>query len=88
MASATLSTKGQIVIPQSVRESHGFTPGMKFDVEVERGAIILRPNRAMRPTTLEELVGCARYHGPPKTLEEMEEGIAIGARESARDLSR
>jgi hypothetical protein len=30
---------------------------------------------------LEDLVGCAGYHGPRRSLEEMEAAIAQGARE-------
>jgi hypothetical protein len=32
-------------------------------------------------TTLEDLIGCAGYSGPSRSLEEMEAGIARGARE-------
>ena len=32
-------------------------------------------------TAFEDLVGCSGYTGPAKTLEEMDKGIAIGARE-------
>ena len=31
-------------------------------------------------TRLEDLIGCTGYHGPAKTLEEMEASIARGAR--------
>jgi len=33
--------------------------------------------------TLEDLVGCTGYHGPRKSLAEMEAAIARGARQSA-----
>lgn len=31
MATATVSSKGQIVIPQSIREAYGIQPGDKLD---------------------------------------------------------
>jgi len=34
------------------------------------------------PTSSEDILGCMSYRGPAKTLEEMEAGIAEGARES------
>jgi RNA polymerase primary sigma factor len=48
----------------------------------DRGdAVILREHRGVARSTLEDLVGCARYEGPRRSLEEMEEAIAKGARE-------
>ncbi len=80
MSSTTLSSKGQIVIPAHVRQPHGLMPGMTFEVEAVEGCIILRPTSEVRRTTLEELVGCTGYSGPPRTLEDMERGIAAGVR--------
>lgn len=79
MSSATLSTKGQIVIPREVREAHRLVAGMRFEVETRGGCIVLRPIHEVPRTALEDLVGCTGYRGPRKTLEEMEEGIAEGA---------
>lgn len=81
MSSATLSTKGQIVIPREVRQEQGLVPGMTFEVEAEGGCIILRPVPEVRRTTLADLIGCSGYVGPSKTVEEMDEGIAEGARQ-------
>jgi hypothetical protein len=33
-------------------------------------------------TTLEDLLGCTGYRGPAHSLEEMEAGIAAGARQN------
>lgn len=35
-------------------------------------------------TRLEDLIGCTGYRGPARTLEEMEAGIACGARSQGR----
>ncbi len=35
-------------------------------------------------TRLENLIGCTGYRGPARTLEEMEAGIAEGARQRSR----
>ena len=37
----TLSTKGQVVIPQGIRESLGLQPGTPFVVRVVDGKIVL-----------------------------------------------
>ena len=71
MASTTLSTKGQVIIPRALRQEQGLVPGMTFEVEAEGNCIVLRPVPEVRRTTLKDLVGCVGYHGPRKTLQEM-----------------
>ena len=44
------------------------------------GRVLLRPLNPFRPTRLEEVFGCAGYTGPPKTIEEMDAGLAIGVK--------
>jgi hypothetical protein len=34
------------------------------------------------PTRIEDLIGCTGYRGPAKSLKEMDQGIAKGARRS------
>lgn len=82
MTTTTLSTKGQIIIPKEIRERHGWGPGLSLEVVEQGDSILLRPVRALPRTTVDDLLGCLPYHGRPKTLEEMEAGIAKGARKS------
>jgi AbrB family looped-hinge helix DNA binding protein len=76
-----LSTKGQLIIPKEIRERHGWTAGTELSVEDHGDSVVLRRSLDLPVTTLEDLVGCARYKGPALTLEDMEAGIARGARE-------
>ncbi|MGO9262992.1 MAG: AbrB/MazE/SpoVT family DNA-binding domain-containing protein [Bryobacteraceae bacterium] len=77
MATSRLSAKGQIVLPKEIRESHAWKAGMEFLVEDTVVGVLLRPAaKPFPPTTLDEVAGCARYKGKPKTLAEMDEGIA------------
>ena len=39
------------------------------------------PNVTFKPTRLENVAGCLEWKGPPKTLADMEEAIARGAKE-------
>lgn len=81
MAARTrLSTRGQIVLPKEVRERHGWRPGLEFVVEDREDSVVLRPIAPDRPTTVDDLLGCLPWRGRAKTLEEMEAGIARGAR--------
>jgi AbrB family looped-hinge helix DNA binding protein len=76
-----LSTKGQLVVPKEVRLRHGWIEGVELVLKDEGDGVLLRAARSLPETTLEDIVGCAGYRGPMKTLEEMEAAIARGARE-------
>ncbi|MEZ4303018.1 MAG: AbrB/MazE/SpoVT family DNA-binding domain-containing protein [Polyangiaceae bacterium] len=82
MITTTLSTKGQVIIPKDVRERHGWRPGLSLEVVEQGDSLILRPVQALPRTTVDDLLGCLPYSGRPKTLEDMEAGIAKGARKS------
>jgi AbrB family looped-hinge helix DNA binding protein len=77
-----LSTKGQLVVPKEIRERHGWSAGDELIFEDEGDRVILRQVEDLPVTDLEDLVGCTGYKGPAKSLAEMEEGIAEGARGS------
>jgi len=80
METTRLSSKGQVIIPKSVRESHHWRPGTEFVVEDTPAGIILKPRKFFPPTRLEDGIGCTGYSGPPKTVEEMEEGVLADLR--------
>ena len=77
-----LSTKGQLVIPKEIRERHGWTAGAELVFEDFGDRVVLRQWEDVPETRLEDLIGCTGYKGPAKSLEEMEAGIAEGARRS------
>jgi AbrB family looped-hinge helix DNA binding protein len=81
METTRLSNKGQIVIPKKVRNAHGWEPGLEFVVEDEGDGIKLKPLTPFPETKVEDLVGCLGYKGSKKSLKEMEDAIAKGARE-------
>ena len=81
METTTLSTKGQVILPKSVRTAHDWQPGTEFAVEEVEGGVLLRPLKVFRQTKLKEVFGCLQPSGPAKTPAEMEQGIAAGVRE-------
>lgn len=81
METTRLSSKGQIIIPKAVRESHHWQAGTEFVIEETAAGICLRPRKLFPPTRLQDGLGCAGYHGPPKTLEEIEAALATDLRE-------
>ncbi|HEY6447178.1 MAG TPA: AbrB/MazE/SpoVT family DNA-binding domain-containing protein [Acidobacteriaceae bacterium] len=81
MATTRISTKGQVVLPQSIRESRKWPAGTELIVEETRDGVLLRPAKPFPPTTFEQVAGILQYKGKPKTVEEMHEAIAKGVRE-------
>lgn len=77
-----LSTKGQVVLPKALREDLGWPPGTRIEAVRTAEGVLLRRAPLFRPTTMDEVFGSARYHGSPRTLEEMDEGIAEAVHES------
>ena len=69
-----------MVLPSRIRAAHQWQPGVEFSVEDTPDGVLLRPMKPFKPTRLEEVFGCAGYTGPAKTIEEMDTGIANGAK--------
>jgi len=73
-----LSTKGQVVLPKSLRASRRWRPGTEFIVEEREEGILLKPKAAGRGSW-EALIGCVSYRGPRKTIEEMDRAVEAAA---------
>lgn len=82
MDTTKLSSKGQVILPMPIRAAHKWQPGVEFSVEDTPDGVLLRPLKPFKPTRLEDVVGCAGYTGPAKTLAEMEAAIAAGVKAS------
>jgi AbrB family looped-hinge helix DNA binding protein len=76
-----LSSKGQVVIPKSVREARGWKEGTELEIEDRGAEIVIREVRRLKVTSIEEVAGCLAnaYTGPPISIEQMNEGIAAEA---------
>ena len=81
METTKLSSKGQVILPKSVRDAHHWQPGMEFAIEETSDGVLLRPLKPFKPTTLKEVIGSTGYKGAPKTIEEMEQAITTGLKE-------
>lgn len=81
METTRLSSKGQVILPKSVRDAHHWAVGTEFEVEDRPEGILLRPKKRFPITDIGDVVGCTGYRGPAKSIEEMEEAIAQGVSE-------
>jgi antitoxin PrlF len=76
MATATVTSKGQVTIPAAVRKKLRLHPGSKIDfVENAAGETVVRAKTG----DIRRLRGFIKYDGPPVSVEEMKEAIAEAA---------
>jgi len=75
MENTRLSTKGQIILPKSIRTSRAWVPGTEFTVEEAGDGVLLRPTGRFSETTLDQVAGCLRPKRKSKTLAQMRAAI-------------
>jgi AbrB family looped-hinge helix DNA binding protein len=76
----TVSTKGQVILPKAIRQRRRWEAGTRLVVEETDDGVLLRRAPLFAPTRPEAVYGLLAYAGPPKSLEEMDAGIAAEAR--------
>ncbi|MER8953600.1 AbrB/MazE/SpoVT family DNA-binding domain-containing protein [Mesorhizobium sp. M0833] len=82
----TVSTKGQVILPSSIRKRREWDVGTRLLVEDTPEGVLLKPAPVFAETRPEDVFGSLRYSGRPKTLEEMDAGVLAEARRRhARD---
>jgi AbrB family looped-hinge helix DNA binding protein len=75
METTKLSSKGQVVLPKSLRDAHGWGPGTEFVIESTPDGVRLRAKVPFVRTQLDQVFGSVRYSGPAKSLDDMDAGI-------------
>lgn len=77
----TVSTKGQVILPKAIRDRLHWEPGTRLVVEQTTDGVLLKPMRAtFEPTRPDDVFGSLSYTGKPKSVEQMDEGIAKEAK--------
>ena len=82
METVALSSKGQFVLPKSIRDQHHWDTGTKF-VIIDRGnEVALKPINAFEPTEFEDPDTQPLYSGKRLSLADMDRAVAkeAGAR--------
>jgi AbrB family looped-hinge helix DNA binding protein len=75
MATAAVTSKGQITIPAEVRENLGLKVGDRVSfIRGEKGEYILKAKTG----SIKDVKGMWKWTGEPATIEEMNEVIARG----------
>lgn len=82
----TVSTKGQIILPNAVRESGRWGSGTRLVVEETPDDVLLRPAPAFPPTAVEDVFGTPPATDPARAVETMDAAVlAEAARRHGRD---
>jgi AbrB family looped-hinge helix DNA binding protein len=82
----TLSTKGQMILPKAIRQRRHWDAGTRLVVEDRPDGVMLTAAPLFAPTRPEAVYGSLKHAGPPRTVEEMDAGLAAEARRRhARD---
>ena len=77
----TVSTKGQVILPKAIRDQLHWDVGTRLLVEHTADGVLLKPlTNAFAPTRPEDVFGCLPYTGKPRSVEQMNAGIAAEAR--------
>jgi len=86
MPAATLTDKGQVVIPAEIRARYGLTPGTQVEFVDEGGAIRLVVRRRVPPSDPASGYGLikVRSRGKPRRLESFDAAALLGKRPGAR----
>ena len=75
-----VSTKGQVILPKSIRRLLRWEPGTRLVVENTRDGVLLKPLPAFAETRPEEVFGRLAFDGTPKSPQEMEAGVLAEAK--------
>jgi AbrB family looped-hinge helix DNA binding protein len=84
METVKVSSKGQVVIPKSIREAHRITAGTALVVTSVGDEIRMKPALGIEPTTVAEVAGCL-YRKGRKKLTDSETKRRIAEMLKARD---
>jgi AbrB family looped-hinge helix DNA binding protein len=85
METIRLSSKGQVIIPKSVRNHYQWAPGQELQVLDTDDGVLLRTRKPFEETALADVAGILAYRGKPKTLDDMAAAIRHGIEHKHRD---
>ena len=83
MDKVRLSTKGQVVIPKSVRDAHGWGEGQELELVDTPAGVLLRAPSPFGEKDIAEVAGCLapHYKGPAVSVGDMNRAAARAAKD-------
>ena len=81
-----ISTKGQVILPKTIRRHRRWDAGTRLIVEETPEGVLLKSAPVFSRTRPEDVFASLPYAGAPKTIDDMKAGIVAEAkRRHARD---
>lgn len=75
MKTVRLSSKGQLVLPRALRESHRWETGQEFMVLETDEGVLLKPVSPFTSTRLEDVAGMLEGLVEPRSDQEIEQAL-------------
>jgi len=79
METVRLSSKGQFVLPKSIRDLHHWGPGTELIVLERDSEVVIKAAKPFAPTRLESPDIPSVYTGKPLSIEDMDRAIEAEA---------
>ena len=76
----TVSTKGQVILPKTIRERRDWDAGTRLTVEETPDGVLLRRAPVFAPSRPDEVYALLPHRGDPKSVEDMDAAILAEAK--------
>jgi AbrB family looped-hinge helix DNA binding protein len=84
METTKLSSKGQVIIPKTLRAAHHWHTGLELMVIDTGDGVILKPKAPFEPTALADVAGMLRTRVVARTDEEIQAALTSDIRSTWR----
>jgi len=81
MQTTKLSSKGQVIIPKTLRSRYNWRTGQELSVIDTGDGILLKPSHLFKKAELDQVAGILKYSGKTVSFDEMEAAIKKGVME-------
>jgi len=81
METTKISSKGQVVIPKSLRVAHHWETGQELVVVDVGDGILFKPKSPFKETNINEVASSLKFTGKTRSLDDMDEAIRKGVRD-------
>ena len=76
----TVSTKGQVILPKTIRQRRDWDAGTRLIIEETAEGVLLKRAPAFAPTRPEDVFSLLPHSGDPKSIEDMDAAVLAEAR--------
>ena len=84
METIKISSKGQVVIPKSLRVAHHWEAGQELIVIDVGDGVLLKSAAVFDETQINNVASCLKFTGKTRSLEDMELAILKGVKEKVK----